>query len=97
VFFQKVSRTDAECSGNTEEIQQPDVSLAPLDAADVRSVEVAPRGKLLLGDAEAIAFFSDPCPEGLQRRHGSPTQYRVPLVDPDRWTSPDSTSRVRDL
>ena len=49
--------------GDAADVDQRRVSLAALDSADVRAVESAPIGKLLLGDTEPPAQLAHPVAE----------------------------------
>lgn len=49
--------------GDQTDVLQADVSLAPLDAAEVAAVDLDGVGERLLGHALDLAELADPCPK----------------------------------
>lgn len=52
---EQIDETDFQGIRNASDVDERRIALAALDAADVRAVEPAPVGQLLLGDAEPQA------------------------------------------
>ena len=71
------------------DVQEGNVPLAPLDAADVRAVQAGQGGKLLLGDALPQAHLAEPDAEAFEdvRQGGSLFQLRK-----EKTLSPCSTA-----